>query len=62
MISFRQKGDFSNTTKFLEKASKLGHDINTSKTIFSSILKFAGYGFNKSHAVAYSLVDIKWLI
>ena len=46
-------------SKFLEKASKLGHDINTSKTIFSSILKFAGYGFNKSHAVAYSLVAYK---
>ena len=46
-------------SKFLEKATKLGHDINTSKTIFSSILKFAGYGFNKSQAVAYSLVAYK---
>ena len=46
-------------SKFIEKASKLGHDIKTSKTIFASILKFAGYGFNKSHAVAYSLVAYK---
>ena len=46
-------------SKFIDKALKLGHDINTSKTIFASILKFAGYGFNKSHAVAYSLVAYK---
>lgn len=45
--------------KFLLKATKLGHDINISKPIFASILKFAGYGFNKSHAVAYSLVAYK---
>lgn len=45
--------------KFIEKATKLGHDINTAKTLFASILKFAGYGFNKSHAVAYSLVAYK---
>ena len=49
----------SEESRFLEKASKLGHDINTSKTIFACILKFAGYGFNKSHAVAYSLVAYK---
>ena len=46
-------------SKFISKAKELGHDKNISKTIFSSILKFAGYGFNKSHAVAYSLVAYK---
>ena len=46
-------------SKFLEKSLQLGHDLNTSKKIFASILKFAGYGFNKSHAVAYSLVAYK---
>ena len=46
-------------SKFLEKSKSLGHDEKTSKTIFASILKFAGYGFNKSHAVAYSLVAYK---
>ena len=46
-------------SKFISKAKALGHDENISKTIFSSILKFAGYGFNKSHAVAYSLVAYK---
>ena len=46
-------------SKFISKAKALGHDDATSKTIFASILKFAGYGFNKSHAVAYSLVAYK---
>ena len=46
-------------TKFLEKSKNHGHDLKTAKTIFASILKFAGYGFNKSHAVAYSLVAYK---
>ncbi len=46
-------------SKFLYKAKELGHDYDTSKTIFASIMKFAGYGFNKSHAVAYSLVAYK---
>ncbi len=46
-------------SKFISKAKRLGHDEVTSKTIFASIMKFAGYGFNKSHAVAYSLVAYK---
>ena len=46
-------------SKFISKAKALGHDESISKTIFASILKFAGYGFNKSHAVAYSLVAYK---
>ena len=46
-------------SKFISKAKALGHDEKISKTIFASILKFAGYGFNKSHAVAYSLVAYK---
>ena len=46
-------------SKFISKAKALGHGENISKTIFASILKFAGYGFNKSHAVAYSLVAYK---
>ena len=46
-------------TKFIEKATRLGRNINTSRTLFASILKFAGYGFNKSHAVAYSIIAYK---
>ena len=41
--------------KFIENAKKLGYDENTVKKVFDLILPFAGYGFNKSHAVAYAL-------
>ena len=46
-------------TKFLQKAKQLQKDETTSKQLFQLILKFAGYGFNRSHAVAYSLVAYK---
>ena len=35
------------------------HDEETSRKIFALILKFAGYGFNRSHSVAYSLIAYK---
>jgi DNA polymerase-3 subunit alpha len=41
---------------FVEGAGKQGIDENTANEIFDYIDKFAGYGFNKSHAAAYSLV------
>jgi len=43
--------------KFVEGAKRL-HDIPEEKSgeIFDLLLKFAGYGFNKSHSVAYALV------
>ena len=41
--------------KFIENAKKLGYEENTVKKVFDLILPFAGYGFNKSHAVAYAL-------
>ena len=45
--------------KFISKAEKLGHTKEKSKEIFSLILSFAGYGFNRSHSVAYSLIAYK---
>ena len=39
---------------FLEGAERLGHPIETAKKLFSRMAKFAGYGFNRSHAFAYS--------
>ena len=45
--------------RFLRKAKALGKDENISKELFAQILKFAGYGFNRSHAVAYSMVAYK---
>lgn len=42
--------------KFISGAVAKGVKSNVAKEIFENIDKFANYGFNKSHAVAYSLV------
>ncbi len=42
--------------KFIEGAAKQGVKKEIAEKIFADIDKFANYGFNKSHAVAYSLV------
>ncbi len=42
--------------KFVESAEKNGVKRQVAEKIFDDINKFANYGFNKSHAVAYSLV------
>ena len=41
---------------FLEGAQKNGLDRGTANQLFDLMEKFAGYGFNKSHAAAYALV------
>lgn len=46
----------SERNKFIDGAKKLGHDEKTSNLIYDYIVKFANYGFNKSHSVAYSIV------
>ncbi|MCK5866993.1 MAG: DNA polymerase III subunit alpha [Mycoplasmataceae bacterium] len=43
--------------KFIQGASEKGHSKEMSINIYSIIEKFASYGFNKSHAVAYSLIS-----
>lgn len=45
--------------KFISKSMKKGHSYELSKEIFDLVLNFAGYGFNKSHSVAYSLIAYK---
>lgn len=40
--------------EFLTGARQLGHDEQKAKDIFGMMAKFAGYGFNRSHAYAYS--------
>lgn len=45
--------------RFIEKANSLGRDQDVSKKLFDLILAFAGYGFNKSHSVSYSIVAYK---
>ncbi len=41
---------------FVEGAGKNGIGADKANEIFDTMEKFAGYGFNKSHAAAYSLV------
>ena len=41
--------------RFKTSALKNGYDEKTIDKVFDLILPFAGYGFNKSHAVAYAL-------
>lgn len=45
--------------RFIEKATSLGRNKSISKKLFDLILAFAGYGFNKSHSVSYSIVAYK---
>lgn len=45
--------------KFISKSINNGHSYEVSKKIFDLILNFAGYGFNKSHSVAYSIIAYK---
>ncbi|QAU23516.1 DNA polymerase III subunit alpha [Dyella sp. M7H15-1] len=49
--------------KFREGAAKDGLSGEKSDAIFDDMEKFAGYGFNKSHAAAYALVSYQtaWL-
>lgn len=44
---------------FIKGALKNGYDYNTAKKYYDDILAFAQYGFNKSHAVAYSIIAYK---
>jgi len=41
---------------FLEGAKQKGKAGDAAKSVFDLITKFAGYGFNKSHAACYSIV------
>jgi len=41
---------------FIEGSIKNGHSKEKAETIFSWIREFAGYGFNKSHAVSYAFL------
>ena len=42
--------------EFVEGAIKNGFDGQVSGELFDLILKFAGYGFNKSHSAAYAMI------
>ena len=42
--------------EFVKGAAERGYNKKVAKEIFKLILKFADYGFNKSHSVAYSVL------
>ncbi|WP_422389533.1 hypothetical protein LDJ86_12020 (plasmid) [Fusobacterium polymorphum ATCC 10953] len=46
-----------NREKFIERAIHNGYTVEKSEEIFELIDKFAGYGFNKSHSVAYAMMS-----
>lgn len=45
--------------RFIKGAKSLSRDEKKSHELFDHILAFAGYGFNKSHSVSYSIVAYK---
>jgi DNA polymerase-3 subunit alpha len=45
--------------KFINKSIEMGHSESKAREIFNLVLNFAGYGFNKSHSVVYSVVAYK---
>ena len=44
-------------SRFQDGAHKKGVEAKQARGIFDQVAKFAGYGFNKSHAAAYALVS-----
>ncbi len=45
--------------KFITGSIKNGYSKEIAEKVYNLILKFANYGFNKSHAVAYSIIAYK---
>lgn len=56
-ISKKDKDILENErNRFVDKCQKKGYSSEDAKTIYDLIVKFADYGFNRSHSVAYALV------
>lgn len=49
----------SEKTKFIARAQGRGYEEKISSQIYDDIAKFASFGFNKSHSVAYALFSYK---
>lgn len=45
--------------RFMKGAKEKGHDVQKSGELFDLMYKFADYGFNKSHAAAYSVITLQ---
>ncbi|MHC4893136.1 MAG: helix-hairpin-helix domain-containing protein, partial [Planctomycetota bacterium] len=44
------------SAQFLDGAEKNGCDRDVAQEIWDNIVKFGGYGFNKSHSTAYAMI------
>ncbi|WP_078430139.1 DNA polymerase III subunit alpha [Alkalihalobacterium alkalinitrilicum] len=42
--------------KFVKGAKQQGYDEKSANDVYNMIVRFANYGFNRSHAVAYSMI------
>ena len=49
----------SEEEKFVTKSIAMGHKREQAEKLFNLVLNFAGYGFNKSHSVVYSIIAYK---
>lgn len=49
----------SQRSKFINGAVKKGYDESLAIKVYDLILRFAEYGFNKSHSVAYAMISYK---
>ena len=56
-VSHKEKSVLESSEKgFIEGSIKNGYQPKVAKQMFDDILKFANYGFNKSHAVVYAII------
>lgn len=59
-VSKKKKEDLEKYGKlFIEKTVASGYSLDVAKNLFNFIVTFANYGFNKSHAVVYSMLAYK---
>ena len=42
--------------KFIKRSVSLGYELDVATKVYDLILKFASYGFNRAHSVAYSMI------
>lgn len=46
-------------SKFIERSINKGYSKDIAKKVYDLILKFANYGFNRAHSVAYTIIAYK---
>ena len=57
-VSKKQQGVLEKErARFVQYALRQGHDAKISNEIYDYIVKFANYGFNRAHSVAYAMVS-----